>query len=57
MDNRYVVCQRKVQRTEDYLRCHLWGTFATLYWRCFGSYLREPKTNRRERKPSGRRAA
>jgi hypothetical protein len=35
-----VVCRRKVQRSENYLRCHLWGAFATFHWRCFGAYLR-----------------
>jgi hypothetical protein len=40
MDNECVVCKRKVGRTENYLRCHLWGAFATLHWRCFGNYLR-----------------
>jgi len=40
MDDPCVVCQRKVQRTENYVRCHLWGASATFHWRCFGSYLR-----------------
>ena len=35
-----VVCQLKVQRTENYLKCHLWGAFATFHWQCFGAYLR-----------------
>jgi hypothetical protein len=40
MDDQCVVCQRKVQRTENFIRCHLWGAFATFHWKCFGSYLR-----------------
>jgi hypothetical protein len=40
MENNCVVCQRKVQRTENFIRCHLWGSFATFHWKCFGIYLR-----------------
>jgi hypothetical protein len=40
MDDQCVVCQRKVQRSENYVRCHLWGAFASFHWRCFGNYLR-----------------
>ena len=35
-----VVCQRKVQRTENYLRRQLWGAIAMSHWQCFGAYLR-----------------
>ncbi|HLW69792.1 MAG TPA: single-stranded DNA-binding protein [Candidatus Binataceae bacterium] len=36
-----VVCGRKVPRTENYIRCYLWGAFATFHvWRCFATYLR-----------------
>jgi len=40
MHNRCVVCQRKVQRTENYVKCHLLGAFASFHWNCFGKYLR-----------------
>jgi hypothetical protein len=49
MDDQCVVCQRKVQRAENYVKCHLWGAFATFHWRCFGNYLRaesEPQVER-----------
>jgi hypothetical protein len=35
-----IICGRKVQPTENWMRCHLWGGFATFHWRCFGEYLR-----------------
>ena len=35
-----IVCRRKVQPTENCLRCHLWGGFASFHWPCFGEYLR-----------------
>jgi len=35
-----VVCRYRVQRAENYVRCHLWGAFATFHWKCFGNYLR-----------------
>ena len=35
-----IICGRKVEPTENWLRCHLWGGFARFYWRCFGEYLR-----------------
>jgi hypothetical protein len=48
MNDQCVVCQRRVQRTENYLRCHLWGAFATFHWRCFASYLwRESEPTRK----------
>jgi hypothetical protein len=34
------MCRRKVQPAENWLKCHLWGGFATFHWRCFGEYLR-----------------
>jgi hypothetical protein len=40
MDDQCVVCQRKVQRSENYVRCHLWGAFASFHWNCFSKYLR-----------------
>jgi len=40
MDEQCVVCQRNVQRTENYIRCHLWGAFASFHWKCFGNYRR-----------------
>jgi len=56
MDDQCVVCQRKVQRAENYVKCHLWGAFATFHWPCFGRYLRV-KASRRSKKRSGRPAA
>ena len=35
-----VMCRRKVQQAEHWIRCHLWGAFAIFHWRCFGEYLR-----------------
>ncbi len=35
-----IVCGRKVQPSENWVRCHLWGGFATFHWNCFGAYLR-----------------
>jgi len=35
-----IVCGRKVQATENSLRCHLWGGFANFHPRCFGESLR-----------------
>jgi hypothetical protein len=35
-----VMCRRKVQPSENWLKCHLWGGFAIFHWRCFGEYLR-----------------
>jgi len=35
-----IICGGKVQPTENWLRCHLWGGFATFHWTCFGEYLR-----------------
>jgi len=35
-----VMCRRKVQPAENWLKCHLWGGFAIFHWRCFGEYLR-----------------
>jgi hypothetical protein len=26
--NAYIICQRKVQPSENWVRCHLWGGFA-----------------------------
>jgi hypothetical protein len=35
-----VMCRRKVQQAENWIKCHLWGGFAIFHWRCFGEYLR-----------------
>jgi hypothetical protein len=35
-----IVCGGKVLPTENWLRCHLWGGFASFHWACFGEYLR-----------------
>ena len=38
--NACVMCGRKVQPGENWVRCHLWGGFASFHWGCFGEYLR-----------------
>jgi len=38
--NTCIICGSKVQPTESWLRCHLWGGFASFHWLCFGEYLR-----------------
>jgi hypothetical protein len=38
--NACTICGRRVQPTENWLRCHLWGGFASFHWPCFGKYLR-----------------
>jgi len=38
--NACIICGRKVQPTENWLRCHLWGGFASFHWLCFREYLR-----------------
>jgi hypothetical protein len=35
-----IVCGRKLQPTENWIRCHLWGGFASFHWQCFAEYLR-----------------
>jgi len=35
-----IMCARKVQPTENWVRCHVWGGFASFHWNCFGEYLR-----------------
>jgi hypothetical protein len=35
-----IICERRVQPTENWLRCHLWCGFASFHWACFGEYLR-----------------
>jgi len=37
--NACIICGRKVQPTENWMRSHLWGGFASFHWRCFGEYL------------------
>ncbi len=43
-----VMCRRKVQPAENWIRCHLWGGFAIFHWRCFGEYLRAESEQRVE---------
>ena len=31
-----VMCRRKVDSAENWIKCHLWGGFAIFHWRCFG---------------------
>ena len=38
--NACIMCGRRVQPTENWLRCHLWGGFASFHWLCFAEYLR-----------------
>jgi len=38
--NAWIICGRKVQPTENWISCHLWGGFASFRWLCFGDYLR-----------------
>ena len=38
--NACIICGRKVQPTENWIRAHLWGGFASFHWECFGEYLR-----------------
>ena len=35
-----IICGRRVQPTENWVRCHVWGGFASFHWHCFGEYLR-----------------
>jgi len=35
-----IVCGRKLQQAENWIRCHLWGGFASFHWQCFDEYLR-----------------
>ena len=34
-----IMCGGKVQPSENWVRCHLWGGFASFHWKCFGEYL------------------
>jgi hypothetical protein len=38
-----VMCNRNVQRADDWIKCHLWGGFGIFHWRCFGEYLRSER--------------
>jgi hypothetical protein len=38
--NACIICGRTVQPTENWVRCHVWGGFASFHWHCFGEYLR-----------------
>jgi hypothetical protein len=40
-----VMCRRKVDSAENWIKCHLWGGFAIFHWRCFGEYLRAEAKN------------
>jgi hypothetical protein len=35
-----IICRRRVQPTENWVRCHVWGGFVSFHWKCFGEYLR-----------------
>jgi hypothetical protein len=35
-----IICRRKVQPAENWMRCHLWGGFASFHWKCFDEYVR-----------------
>jgi hypothetical protein len=35
-----IICGQKIQPVENWVRCHLWGGFASFHWCCFGEYLR-----------------
>ncbi len=43
-----VMCKRKVDVAENWIKCHLWGGFAIFHWRCFGEYLRAESEERVE---------
>jgi len=34
-------CGRKVQSEENWLRAHLWASFATFHWNCFIALMKE----------------
>ncbi len=36
-----VVCGRRVDPVENWIKCHLWAAFGVFHWRCFSEYLRE----------------
>jgi len=35
-----VMCRRKVEPTENWIKAHLWGGFAIFHWTSFGEFLR-----------------
>jgi hypothetical protein len=35
-----IICRRKVQPAENWMRCHLWGGFTSFRWKSFGECLR-----------------
>jgi len=39
MDTNCARCGRKVKRTENWLRLHLWGKTAVLHWQCYAALL------------------
>jgi hypothetical protein len=43
-----IICGRKVQPSENSLRCHLWGAFASFHSECFGEYLRADSEHQTE---------
>jgi|GEM_PF-2151948 len=36
-----VMCLRRVERAENWIKCHLWSGFAIFNWRCFEEYRSE----------------
>jgi hypothetical protein len=47
--NACIICGRPIQPTGNWLRCHLWGGFASFHWPCFGEYLRAASEQNVER--------
>ena len=35
-----VMCKRKVEPTENWIKAHLWGGFGIFHWICFSEFLR-----------------
>ena len=46
--NACVMCRRRVDPVENWIKCHLWGGFGIFHWRCFGEYLRDHSEERVE---------
>ena len=38
-DHTCIICSRKVQPAKNWVRCHVWGSFASFHWLCFGEYV------------------
>jgi hypothetical protein len=49
-----VMCKRKVEPTENWIKAHLWGGFGIFHWICFGSSCAQGARNR-SRARSGKR--